>query len=113
MSDEKKQLSAASRILRERAMEQLRKTRAGIDPHFLAVMKEKFSAMMPGMADAAEKKPPAAPAAPAMPPSQPKAVYPANPIEPLTAPESEPVDREKIAQIVVEYMKRREEKSRH
>ncbi len=111
MADEQKARGPGSRILRERAMAQLRETRAKIDPQLLEAMKERFSALLPGGAHK-----PAAPvidplAAPV--PRAEKAVYPAKSIEPVLPPESEPVDKQKIAQIVVEYMKRREEKSQH
>ncbi|PZO84229.1 MAG: hypothetical protein DI626_08455 [Micavibrio aeruginosavorus] len=101
----------ASRILRERALKILRDTRAGIDPHFLAAMKERFSAFvpdemkpadMPLSAKSAAQPAPAVKPAPAVPPR--KEAVPAG---------SEAVDREKVAQIVMEYMKNREDKGRH
>jgi hypothetical protein len=87
---EDKERGTGSRILRERAMKTMRETRAKIDPRLLEAMKERLS--------------------PASVPSKP--VYPAEALRPAT-PESEAVDKEKIAQIVMNYMKNREEKNRH
>jgi hypothetical protein len=121
--------AAKSRKIKDQAMKILRETRAKIDPHLLSAMKEKFSAMAPGMVEAA--KAPAQPATkPTAQPPLPKnsargaaAMYSqtaqtttetAKPAKPTAADTAEPVDRQKVAQIVMEYMKLREEsKTRH
>lgn len=103
----------ASRILRERALKILRDTRAGIDPQFLAAMKERFSAFVPDDMKTSDMPLSAktAPSAPAkMPPVPPPPGKP--PGKKITA-DSEAVDREKVAQIVLQYMKNREDKRRH
>lgn len=110
MTDTPKERGPGSRILRERAMAQFRETRAKIDPQFLAAMKERFSAFLPGglVQDAAA--PDVTPVKLAM------AIAPAAAAKPSPAvpsSNSEPVDKEKIAQIVVGYMKLREENSKH
>lgn len=109
MTDTPKERGPGSRILRERAMAQFRETRAKMDPQFLAAMKERFSAFVPGgftsetgisdvplMQKNAEMEAPHPASAAITPPS-----------------DSEPVDKEKIAQIVVGYMKLRGETSKH
>ncbi len=121
---ENKERSAGSKILRQRAMAVLRDTRAKIDPQFLAAMKERFSSLMP---DAHQTAPPPSRPAPsgfsgALEDANKKqlkeAAYPSNTFEvktPAQGAESktEAVDKQKIAQIVLQYMKNREEKSKH
>lgn len=106
MSDQGKSTGPGSRILRERAMKILRETRAGIDPALLAAMKERFSGMVPP-----DMRPAPEPAAP--PP--PKPVFQSFDEPSLAPPEStsEPVDKQKVAQIILQYMKNREERQKH
>ncbi len=93
-----------SRIIRERAMNILRDTRAKIDPALLLVMKEKLSPAAMGMVPD-----PAAPKTAPVTATAPAAVQ-----EPTyTSPATEPVDKQKIATIVLEYMKNRDDKSKH
>jgi hypothetical protein len=102
----------------------LRDTRAKIDPQFLAAMKERFSGLMP--AEHQTAAPPARPApsgfSGALEEANKKqakeAVYPPNTFEVKTPAQiaeskTEAVDKQKIAQIVLQYMKNREEKSKH
>jgi len=92
-----------SRIIRDRAMAILRDTRAKIDPQLLAAMKDHLSSIMP--------KPPPTP--PQKPGAETKFIPPM--MEDAVAPPSthEPVDKQKIAQIVLHYMKNREDKQKH
>ncbi len=99
----------------------LRDTRARIDPGLLAAMKDHLSAIMPQQA---MLKPD--PAAPVVPPA-PKAAQPlkegvfkreyAEAPQPVPVADdrsgTEPVDKQKIAQIVLQYMKNREDKIKH
>lgn len=94
-----------SRIIRERAMNILRDTRAKIDPALLHVMKEKLSPAAMGMV------PPAAQLV-AKPEPAPTPAKGAD-LKTSSAPETEPVDRQKIATIVLEYMKNRDDKNKH
>lgn len=105
MSDKGKSTGPGSRILRERAMKIMKETRAGIDPALLAVMKERFSGMVPP-----EMRP--VPEAAALPAA--KQIFQSFD-EPLPMPEStsEPVDKQKVAQIILHYMKNREDKQKH
>ena len=93
-----------SRIIRERAMNILRDTRAKIDPALLHVMKEKLSPAAMGMVPdpAAPKPAPVAAASPV-----------ANSAPVNASPATEPVDKQKIAAIVLEYMKNRDDKNKH
>lgn len=104
-------------------MKILRETRAKIDPHLLSAMKERFSSMVPGadpnMPLSAKPAPDVKPAAPKASAKGAAALY-AQTAQASVAPPSEPdnktepVDRQKVAQIVMEYMKLREEsKTRH
>ncbi len=93
-----------SRIIRDRAMAVLRETRAKIDPRLLNAMKDHLTAIMPQHAaksadkDIKEQSP----------------VYPSQIFEDDPVPsQTEPVDRQKIAQIVMQYMKNREDGSKH
>jgi hypothetical protein len=130
MSDRGDPTKAGSRIIRERAMAILRDTRSRIDPALLAVMKEKLSAVMPpsGPPQSAAPQPPILPAAPlkeglfkrnyqqpdvAATKSVPKPALPPETQPAADLSGTEPVDRQKIAQIVLEYMKNREEKQKH
>lgn len=117
MSDTGKPLGPGSRIIRERAMAVLRDTRAKIDPRLLAAMKERLSSMMPPQQGAEPVKNDvfgelknATPKAEAAPISE-KIVYPSKRLPEEST--SEPVDRQKISQIVLQYMKNREEKQKH
>lgn len=119
MSDRGDPTKAASRILRERAMAILRDTRAKIDPALLAAMKERLSPMAAGMAPPKEE----AKAAPPLKQGVFKRDYKPVPApEPVAPSVNEdvadengmvPVDRQKIAQIVLQYMKNREDKQKH
>jgi len=118
MADRSEPAKAASRIIRERAMAILRDTRARIDPALLAAMRERLSKAMPN------PPPPENPE-----PQQPaplkqglfKRDYAQETVKfeppvmqsPQASPDYEPVDKQKIAQIVLQYMKNREEKSKH
>ena len=117
MTDRGDAAKAASRILRERAMAILRDTRARIDPALLAAMKERLSPAAAQPAKESETPIPAlkqglfkreyglAPTADAL----------------LSAPVEDivdengmvPVDRQKVAQIVLQYMKNREDRQKH
>ena len=119
MTDRGDAAKAASRILRERAMAILRDTRSRIDPALLAAMKERLS--------------PAAGVNP--PPEQGRGGEPQlkqglfkrdykPPSGQVSQPEvfaedqvdengMVPVDRQKIAQIVLQYMKNREDQQKH
>ncbi len=97
----------ASRILRERALKILRDTRAGIDPQFLAAMKERFSAFVPDEMKTADMPLSAKAVSQPAPQAKPAPLKEALPVG------AEAVDREKVAQIVLEYMKNREDKGRH
>ncbi len=117
MSDRSEPAKAASRIIRERAMAILRDTRARIDPVLLAAMKERLSAVMPNPPPSAE--PPAAPQPATFKEGLFKRDYKTEeaPAKSASAPQMdsnmEPVDKQKIAQIVLEYMKNREDKQKH
>lgn len=128
MSDEGKPMGPGSRIIRERAMAVLRETRAKIDPRLLAAMKERLSAVMPqtqqGQVMAPLTSVPDSPIPASLQPVpgspvtmkpvvETKTVYPAKPLVVDPAATSEPVDRQKIAQIVLQYMKNREDKIKH
>jgi len=113
MADRSEAAKAASRIIRDRAMAILRDTRARIDPALLAVMKETLSRAMPNPPPVAD-----APVATHLKEGLFKREYkseaPAK-ATPVQEADSgmEPVDKQKIAQIVLEYMKNREDKQRH
>ena len=110
MSEKGKSTGPGSRILRDRAMAVLRETRAKIDPLLLAAMKDRISSVMPAAAGADYT-----------PRVERETVFKPQPImeeKPVPRPEGlpdnmEPVDKQKIAQIVLHYMKNREEKSKH
>jgi hypothetical protein len=111
MSNKSDSLGPGSRIIRERAMNVLRETRAKIDPRLLAAMKETLTSIMPNAGGIASESPKPVPSVPT---AEAKAVYPAKKFE--EAPEialTEPVDKQKIAQIVLQYMKNREDKQKH
>ncbi len=95
----------------------LRDTRARIDPALLAAMKETLSRAMPNPPPTATESPVAA-ARPVFKEGLFKREYKSEaPAEPVPVQEvgsgMEPVDKQKIAQIVLEYMKNREDKQRH
>ena len=110
MTDGSDPAKAASRIIRERAMAILRDTRSKIDPALLAAMKEKLT---PPQKDAS--------AEPALKQGVFKRDYkeveaelaPIEPVEIVDENGMVPVDRQKIAQIVLHYMKNREDKQKH
>lgn len=108
MTDTPKERGPGSRILRERAMAQFRETRAKMDPQFLAAMKERFSAFIPAgfVPETVVTEVPTAK-------KDVETGVPPKPAAGASTPDSEPVDKEKIAQIVVGYMKLREETSKH
>ena len=118
MSDRGDPTKAASRIIRERAMAILRDTRSRIDPALLAAMKERLAPQMPP-----EQQPPKS--EPALKQGLFKRDYKPVPA-PSAAPVAEtpamdvadengmvPVDRQKIAQIVLQYMKNRQDGQKH
>lgn len=118
MTDRGDPTKAASRILRERAMAILRDTRAKIDPALLSAMKERLSPMAAGMAPPKEETK----AAPPLKQGVFKRDYKPVPAQAPEAPPAGdvvdengmvPVDRQKIAQIVLQYMKNREDKQKH
>lgn len=106
MEGKGKSTGPGSRILRERALKILRETRAGIDPRLLAAMKERFSSMVPP-----DMRP--APEVVKAPPPQIFPSFDEKPPAPESMSGSEPVDKQKIAQIVLHYMKNREDKQKH
>ncbi len=100
-------MSDVSRIIRERALAILRETRAKIDPALLSAMKDRISEIMPQAANPdmplSKKATPVA--------SEEKFVPP---LMDVPVPnETEPVDKQKIAQIVLQYMKYKENGSKH
>ena len=110
---------AASRILRERAMAILRDTRAKIDPALLSAMKERLAPMAGGMAAVTDDAKPATTLKQGLFKRDYKPVPQPEP-EPAAVAEDVadengmvPVDREKIAQIVLQYMKNREDSQKH
>ncbi len=86
----------ASKIIRERALAILRNTRAQIDPALLSAMKEHLSGVTPSPKKETVFQR-----------EEPKASTP------VLKDGAEPVDRQKIAQIVLQYMKNREENQKH
>lgn len=111
MADKSEPAKAASRIIRDRAMAILRDTRARIDPALLAVMKETLSRAMPNPPPADEAQ---VAAAPPLKEGLFKREYKSDtPTVPEPDSGLEPVDKQKIAQIVLEYMKNREDKQKH
>lgn len=103
----------------------LRETRSKIDPRLLNAMKDHLSAVIssqqqpPHTHDSASKESGEVPATSPQPElKKPSPKDPVTPVYPLrnfdseekaALKESEPVDRQKIAQIVLQYMKHREE----
>jgi len=100
-------MSNVSKIIRERAMAILRETRAKIDPALLAAMKEHISAAMPAPETLKKPEPSAAGEKKFIPPVL-EEILPAQP-----ASREEAVDKQKVAQIVLNYMKHKENGSRH
>lgn len=92
-----------SKVIRERAMAILRETRAKIDPKLLDAMKERIGETMPQVAAAvprAERETVFKPEEKFIPPVMEEILSPSS--------NSEAVDKQKIAQIVLQYMKYRE-----
>lgn len=81
-------MSDISRLIRERALAVLRDTRAKIDPALLDAMKERLSGTAPKTA----------------PVNRPKQEKQGSSVP----SDSEPVDRQKIQEVVLNYMKNRE-----
>lgn len=126
---------AGSKILRDRAMAVLRDTRAKMDPQFLTAMKNHFSDIMSsGFATAPPEKGQKQETSNAQKPSfsevmraqakeetvmekQPVPSYPTQSFDNLPDVKNdggtEPVDQQKIAKIVLEYMKNRQDGQRH
>ncbi len=122
---EKPKRGVGSKILRERAMAVLRDTRAKIDPQFLSAMKEMFSGFAPesqkddnkpiqnppSFADTMKEQ-----AGDGGKNAKP-APYPIQSFDNIETPKtldaSEPVDQQKIAKIVLEYMKNKQSGQRH
>jgi hypothetical protein len=100
-----------SKVIRERAMAILRETRAKIDPRLLDAMKERIGETMPQMAGAthvprAERDTVFKPEEKFVPPMM-------EDVLPASSSYNEPVDKQKIAQIVLQYMKYREDSQKH
>lgn len=105
--------SHVSKVIRERAMAILRETRAKIDPRLLDALKDRIGESMPEMGKAAgAAHTPRAERDTVFKPEE-KFVPPV--MEEVTVPSSntEPVDKQKIAQIVLQYMKHRENMQKH
>lgn len=115
MSDRGDPAKAASRIIRERAMAILRDTRSRIDPALLAAMKERLSPKPADPQDGKAQQP--APLKQGLFQRDYKPVQREAPIQPAVDEVDEngmvPVDREKIAKIVLQYMKNREDQQKH
>lgn len=99
-----------SKVIRERALAILRETRAKIDPRLLDAMKDRIGETMPHMAGAAhvarvDRDTVFKPEEKFIPPVM-EDILPAS-------HNTEPVDKQKIAQIVLQYMKHREDKQKH
>jgi hypothetical protein len=99
-----------SKVIRERAMAILRETRAKIDPRLLDAMRERIGEAMPQMAGTthiprAERDTVFKPEEKFVPPMM-KETLPAS-------SNTEPVDKQKIAQIVLQYMKYRQDSQKH
>ena len=123
-----------SKILRDRAMAVLRDTRAKLDPQFLSAMRDHLSMLMssgmgkpslgkdedvknskpPSFADEmkAQNKTETASLKSSAPSSYPVQSFDDLP-EIKNDDKSEPVDQQKIAKIVLEYMKNRQDGQRH
>lgn len=103
--------SHVSKVIRERAMAILRETRAKIDPRLLDALKDRIGESMPDMAKASTHVPRAE--RDTVFKAEEKFVPPV--MEEATIPSSntEPVDKQKIAQIVLQYMKHRENMQKH
>lgn len=118
---EKPQRSAGSRILRERALGVLRDTRAKIDPQFLEAMRQKFSSLIPPQPKVEGGGNATTPSSFSMAmdlerekrQTYPKTVFENDPPPQSAERQTEPVDKEKIAQIVLQYMKNKDGQSRH
>lgn len=93
-----------SKVIRERAMAILRETRAKIDPKLLDAMKERIGETMPHMKAA---PPPRTVRDTVFKPEE-KFIPPVMEEAALPSSNSEAVDKQKIAQIVLQYMKYRE-----
>ncbi len=89
-------------------MKVLRETRAKIDPQLLAAMKERLSGLEVAQAIAKPLETPPLPSS-----AEGKASYPVNKFDVPDAGQTEPVDKQKIAQIVLQYMKNREDGQKH
>lgn len=99
-----------SKVIRERAMAILRETRAKIDPRLLDAMKDRIGETMPHLAGnshtpRAERETVFKPEEKFVPPVM-EEILPAS-------ANSEAVDKQKIAQIVLQYMKYREDQQKH
>ncbi len=106
--------SHVSKVIRERAMAILRETRAKIDPRLLDALKDRIGEAMPDMAKVAdapahtpraERNTVFKPEEKFVPPLMEEAIVPSS--------NTEPVDKQKIAQIVLQYMKHRENMQKH
>lgn len=115
MSDRGDPAKAASRIIRERAMAILRDTRSRIDPALLAAVKERLQPAAAPPPVQETKAPPALkeglfkrdykPAPPPKPESVAEEIVDENGMV--------AVDKQKIAKIVLQYMKNREDRQKH
>lgn len=101
--------SHVSKVIRERAMAILRETRAKIDPRLLDAMKERIGETMPHMkgetAPRAERD--------TVFKTEEKFIPPMMEETPTALLNAEVVDKQKIAQIVLQYMKYREDGQKH
>lgn len=104
-----------SKVIRERAMAILRETRAKIDPRLLDALKERIGETMPDMAKAPAESSVHVPRAERKTVFKPEEKFVPPMMEEVAAPSSntEPVDKQKIAQIVLQYMKHRENMQKH
>ena len=102
--------SPASRIIRDRAMAVLRETRAKIDPRLLDAMRDHLTGAMAAGGVKGESA-----AKPATTATTAQTVFPSRKFEDEVpqAAKTEAVDRQKIAQIVTQYMKNREDLQKH
>ena len=101
--------SHVSKVIRERAMAILRETRAKFDPRLLDAMKERIGETMPhvkgGLAPRAERE--------TVFKAEEKFIPPMMEEAPAALLNAEAVDKQKIAQIVLQYMKYREDGQKH
>lgn len=98
-----------SKVIRERAMAILRETRARIDPKLLDAMKERIGEAMPHVKSVSV---PRAERDTVFKPDE-KFIPPVMEEVNLPSSNGEAVDKQKIAQIILQYMKYRENGQKH